>query len=150
MPRPAPIEVTHTVSLREFGLQITLPSTWKLGPDQPVTDFVATHSDTGAILAGAVTLSDPPAPELDAAIDRIIEDQQARLGTAERISRGAMAVGLLDARWLKLSFLRQGEAVRLRTVAVQRGLSTLMLTCTGGAAAQKACEAAIHAVAMAR
>jgi len=150
MPRPAPIEVTHTVSLPEFGLQVRLPSTWNLGPGQPVTDFVATHSDTGAILAGAVTRTDPPAPGLDAAIDRIIEDQRARLGTVEKISRGVMAVGLLDARWLKLSFLREGEMVRLRTVAVQRGRSTLTLTCTGGAAAQKACEAAIQSVTMAR
>ncbi len=78
VPRPPPIVVTHTVSLAEFGLQVTLPSTWKLEPGQAGTDFVATHSDTSAILAGAVTLSDPPAPDLDAMINRIIEDQRAQ------------------------------------------------------------------------
>ncbi len=150
IPRPAPIEVTHTVSLRQFGLQVTLPSKWKLDSGLAGTDFVATHSDTGAILAGAVTVSDPPAPDLDGTIDRIIEDQRARLGTVEGISRGVMAVGLLDARWLKLWFPRQGETVGMRTVAVQRGQSTLTLTCTGGTPAQKACEAAIRSVTMAR
>lgn len=149
MPRPDPIEVTHTVSLSQFGLQVAFPSTWNLGVGQSATDFVATHSDTGAILAGAVTRSNPVAPGLDAAIDRIIEDQRGRLGTVQNVSRGVMAVGLLDARWVKLSFLREGELVRLRTVAVQRGPSTLTLTCTGGAPAQKVCDAAIRSVTMA-
>jgi hypothetical protein len=98
---------------------------------------VATHSDTGAVLAGAVTRSNPLAPGLDVAIDQIIEDQRARLGTVQKMSRGVMAVGLLDARWVKLSILREGELMRLRTAAVQRGPSTLTLTCTGGAPAQK-------------
>lgn len=149
IPPPAPIVVTHTVALPQFGLQVTLPSTWTLEPGQARTDFVATHSETGATLAGAVALSDPPAPDLDATINRIIENQRGR-GTVENISRGVMAVGLLDARWVKLSFQRQGEPVRVRTVAVQRGLSTLTLTCTGGAAAQKACNAAIRSVTTAR
>jgi hypothetical protein len=142
--------VTHTVSLAEFGLQVTLPSTWKLEPGQQGRDFVATHADTGAVLAGAVTVSDPPAPELDAIIDKFIEDQRVRLGTVDNISRGVMAVGLLDARWVKLSFSRQSEPVRMRVVAAQRGVSTLMLTCAGGAFAQKACDAAIRSVSMAR
>lgn len=150
MPRPAPIEIIHTVSLSEFGLQVALPSTWNLGAGQTGTDFVATHSDSGAILAGAVTRSDPLAPGLDAVIDQIIEDHRARLGTVQKMSRGVMAVGLLDARWVRLSFLRERELVRLRTVAVQRGPSTLTLTCTGGASAQKVCDAAIHSVTMAR
>jgi len=150
VPRPAPIVVTHTVSLSQFGLQVTLPSSWELAPGQTGTEFVATHSDTGAILAGAVTLGDPPAPDLDAMIDRIIEDKRVRLGSVENITRGVMAVGLLDARWIKLSFPSHGELVRMRTVAVQRGPSILTLTCTGGAPAQKACDAAIHSVTMAR
>src|SRR5215831_8605113 len=62
--QPVPILITHTVSLAEFGLQVTLPSTWKLESGQQGTDFVATHSGTGAILAGAVSVSDPPAPNL--------------------------------------------------------------------------------------
>ena len=150
IPRPAPVVVTHTVSLPEFGMQITLPSTWKLEPGQKGTDVVATHTDTGAILAAAITLSAPPAPKLDAMIDGFIEDQRARLGAVENISRGAMAVGLLDAGWVKLSFPRQGEPVRMKTVIVQRGLRALTLICTGGAPAQKACDAAIRPVSMAR
>jgi hypothetical protein len=142
--------VTHTVSLPEFGLQVTLPSTWKLDVGEVGTDFVATHSDTGAALAGAVTVGDTPAPDLDATIDGIIEDQRAHSGTVENVSRGVMAVGLLEARWVKFSFPRQGKMVRTRTVAVQRGLNTLRLRCTGEAAAQKACDAAIHSISMAR
>src|SRR5262249_47354971 len=53
-------------------------------------------------------------------------------GKVENIARGVMAIGLLDARWLKLAFVREGEPVRMRTVAVQRGESTLTLTCSGG------------------
>jgi hypothetical protein len=148
--RPTPIVVTHTISLPEFGLQVLLPSTWKLESAEPGTDFVAAHSDTGAVLAGSVSVSSSPAPGLNAIIDRIIEEERARSGTVENVSRGVMALGLLDAQWVKLSFPRQGEVVRMRTVAVQRGLSTLLLTCTGAAAAQKACETAIHSVTMTR
>jgi len=149
-PQPAPMVVTHTVSLAQFGLQVTLPSTWKLESGQRGTDFVATHSDTGAILVGAVSVSDSPAPNLHGTIDRIIEDQRARLGPMENISRGVMAIGLLDAHWVRLSFRRQGEPMRMRMLAVQRGLSTLTLTCMGGAPAQKVCDAAIGSVTMAR
>ncbi len=144
------MELTHTVYLSEFGLQVLVPSTWMVESGQEGADFVANHSETGASLAGAVTLSDPPAPDVDARIDGIIEEPRARLGNVTNIARGVMGVGLLEARWLKLSALRQGELVRMRTVAVQRGLSTLTLTCSGGAAAQKACDAAIRTVIMAR
>ncbi len=150
MPSRAPIELTHTLSFSQFGLQVVLPSTWKVDPTLRGADFVANHSGTGASLVGAVTVSDPPAPDLDATIDRIIEEERARTGNVENIARGVMGVGLLEARWLKLSALQQGELVRMRTVAVRRGESTLTLTCSGGAAAQKACEAAIRTVAMAR
>jgi len=149
MPSPAPIELTHTLSFSQFGLQVVLPSTWQVDSGQRGVDFVAQHSETGASLVGAITVSDPPAPNLDATIDRIIEEQQARLGNLESLARGVMAVGFLEARWLKLASVREGESVRMRMVAVQRGQSMLTLTCSGGSAAQKACDAAIRTVSMA-
>jgi len=149
MPSPAPIELTHTLSFSQFGLQVVLPSAWKVDSGQRGTDFVAQHSDTGASLVGAITVSDPPAPNLDATVDRIIEEQRARLGNLESLARGVMAVGLLEARWLKLASVREGEPVRMRMVAVQRGQNTLTLTCSGGSAEQKACDAAIRTVSMA-
>ena len=148
MPSPAPIELTHTLSFSQFGLQVVLPSTWKVDSGQRGADFVANHAGTGANLVGAVTVSDPP--NLDATIDRIIEEERARAGNVENIARGVMAIGLLDARWLKLAFVREGEPVRMRTVAVQRGESTLTLTCSGGSPAQKACDAVIRTISMAR
>lgn len=147
-PRPAPMTVTHTLSLPEFGLKLTLPSAWKLEVGQTGNDFMATHSDTGAILGAAVEHSDPPASDLDATLNRIVEKERARSGVAKNISRGPMVVGVLAARWLKFSVSRQGERMPMRTVAVQRGLSTLTLSCTGGAPAQKACDAAVHQVGM--
>ncbi len=150
MPSPAPIELTHTLSFSQFGLQVVLPSTWKVDSGQRSADFVANDAGTGASLVGAVTVSDPAAPDLDATLDRIIEEQRARAGNVESIARGVMGVGLLEARWLKLSALQRGELVRMRTVAVRRGQTTLTLSCSGGAAAQKACDAAIRTVAMAR
>lgn len=149
VPWPPPIVITHTVSLAQFGLRVTLPSTWKLEPGLAKTDFVATHFETGATLVGAVTLSASPPAELDFTIDRLIEDQRSRLGTAEIISRGVIAVGLLDAHWAKLSFSRHSD-LQMKALAVQRGLSTLTLICTGPAAAQKACDAAIQPETMAR
>jgi len=150
VPRPRPMAVTHTVSLAEFGLQVTLPSTWKLEPGQEGTDFVATDTRTGALLAGAIILNAPPAPRLDAVIDKLIEEQRSRLGAVENLSRGAIGVGLLDGQWVKLSFKRQGDPVRMKALAVQQGPRTLTLICTGGTPAQKACEAAIRSVTMAR
>jgi len=137
VPRPRPMAFTHTVSLAEFGLQVTLASTWKLEPGQEGTEFVANDTQTGAILAGAVTLNAPPVPRLDSVIDKLIEEQRSRLG-------------LLDGQWVKLSFTRQGDPVRMKALAVQQGPRTLTLICTGGTPAQKACDAAIRSVTMAR
>jgi len=150
VPRPRPMAFTHTVSLAEFGLQVTLASTWKLEPGQEGTEFVANDTQTGAILAGAVTLNAPPVPRLDSVIDKLIEEQRSRLGVVENMSRGAIGVGLLDGQWVKLSFTRQGDPVRMKALAVQQGPRTLTLICTGGTPAQKACDAAIRSVTMAR
>jgi hypothetical protein len=148
-PQPPPLVVTHTVSSPEFGVQVTLPSTWSFEPGHPGTDFVVAHSDTGAILVGAVTPSDPATRPLDATIDRIVEEQRARSGTVENVSRGAMPVGLVDARWMELSFPSKGNTARMKAVAFQRGPNTLTLMCTGEGPAQRTCEAAIHSVTMA-
>lgn len=150
LPSTAPVELTHTVSFSQFGLKVVLPSSWKVDSSQSGAEFKANHSTTDAKLVGAITVSNPPAPDLDTVIDRVIEDERARVGNVESISRGVMGVGLLEARWVKLSAMREGELVRMRTVAVRRGQSTLTLTCSGGAAAQKACDSAIRTVAMAR
>lgn len=144
----APLVVTHTVSLAEFGLQVILPS--QCNVKHSAQGFEAANPETGALLVGAVTVSDPPVPNLETMVDRIIERQRAQSGTVENISRGVMAIGLLDARWVKYSFPRDGEMVRARTIAVQRGPKTLTLTCTGGPPAQKGCDAIVHSVPMAR
>ena len=141
--RPAPMIIRHTVSLPEFGVQVTLPSTWNLEPGQTGTDFVATDSDTGAAMAGLVTVNDPHA-SLRVAIDRLVEDQRARFGTVESSSRGVTALGPLNAEWLELSFRSQGEPTRIRTTAVRGGARILALTCNGGERAQNACAAAVR------
>ena len=115
MPSPSPIELTHTLSFYQFGLQVALPSTWKVDSGERGADFIANHAGTGARLVGAVTVSNPSAPDLDATIDRIIEEQRARTGNVENVARGVMGLGLLEARWLKLSCLERGRLVRVRT-----------------------------------
>lgn len=142
-PRPAPMLVRHTVSLPEFGVEVTLPSTWSLQPGPAGADFAATDSDTGAAMAGLVTVNDPHA-SLRVAIDRLVEDQRARFGTVESSSRGVTALGPLNAEWLELSFRSQGEPTRIRTTAVRRGARILALTCNGGERAQNACAAAVR------
>src|SRR5262252_7891633 len=81
-PRPAPMLVRHTVSLPEFGVEVTLPSTWSLQP--------------GAAVAGVVSVGNPH-DSLRVAIDRLVEDQRARFGTVESSSRGVTALGPLHA-----------------------------------------------------
>jgi hypothetical protein len=148
LPRPAPMIIRHTVSLSDFGVEVTLPSTWTLEPGQERTDFVATDSDTGAVLAGVVSVTDPHA-SLRVAIDRIVEDQRARFGTVESSSRGLIGFGPLHAQWVELSFHGQGDPTRIKTIALRRGARILMLTCNGGERAQNACDSAIHPEAMA-
>ena len=142
-PRPAPMLVRHTVFLPEFGVEVTLPSSWSLQPGPAGADFAATDSDTGAAMAGLVTVNDPHA-SLRVAIDRLVEDQRARFGTVESSSRGVTALGPLNAEWLELSFRSQGEPTRIRTTAVRRGARILALTCNGGERAQNACAAAVR------
>jgi len=142
-PRAAPMFVRHTVSLPEFGVEVTLPSTWSLQPGPAGADFAATDSDTGAVMAGVVSAGDPY-DSWRVAMDRLVEDQRARFGTVESSSRGVAALGPLHAEWLELSFRGQGELRRIRTTAVRRGARILALTCSGGERAQSACAAAIH------
>jgi len=142
-PWPAPMLVRHTVSLPEFGLEVTLPSTWSLQSGLAGAGFAATDSDTGAAMAGVVGVGDPR-DSLRVAIERLVEDQRARFGTVESSSRGVTAMGPLQAEWLELSFRGQGEPMRIRTTALRRGARILALTCNGGERAQSACAAAIH------
>jgi len=146
----APLRVTHTVSLADFGLQVILPSPWNVKQEGSALGFEAVNPETGAALIGAVTVSDPPTPGLETIVDRIIERQRAQSGTVENISHGVVAIGLLDARSVKYSFLQSGQMVRARTVAVQRGPKTFTLTCIGGPAAQKSCDASVHSMTMPR
>jgi len=141
--RPAPMLVRHTVSLPEFGVEVTLSSTWSLQPGLAGKDFAATDSDTGAVMAGVVSVGDPH-DSWRAAIDRLVEDQRARFGTVKSSSRGVAALGPLHAEWLELFFRGQGEPIRIRTTALRRGARILALTCNGGERAQNACAAAIH------
>lgn len=148
LPRPAPTIIRHTVSVSEFGVEVTLPSTWRLETGQAPIDFVATDSDTGAVLAGFVSVTDPHA-SLRVAIDRIVEDQRARFGTVESSSRGVIGLGRLHGEWVELSFHGQGDPTRIKTVALRRGARMLTLTCNGGERAQNACGAAIQRAVMA-
>src|SRR5262249_58506417 len=111
--------------------------TWSLQPGPAGADFTATDSDTGAAMAGVVTVNEPHA-SLRVAIDRLVEDQRARFGTVESSSRGVTALGPLHAEWLEVSFRRPGEPRRIRTTALRRGAQILALTCNGGEPAQKA------------
>jgi hypothetical protein len=140
---PSSVLITHAVSLPEFGVQVVLPSTWTLEPGQSGADFVAADPVTGAVLAGAVTPSQSTS-NLEATIAQIIENQRVRWGTVENSSQGVLALGLRDARWVKLSFVQDGHAVRMKVIGVQRGPKTLMLTCTGEESAQSACMATIR------
>jgi hypothetical protein len=143
LPRPAAMTVWHTVSIPEFGVEVKLPSTWGVETGQARTDFVATDPDTGAVLAGVVSVADPHA-SLRVAIDRIVEDQRTRFGTVESSSRGVIGLGPLHAQWVELSFPGQGDPTRIKTIALRRGAKILTLTCNGGERAQNACGAAIH------
>ena len=142
MHRPDPMIVRHTVAIPEFGVQVTLPSTWNVGPSQPGTDFVASDSETGAILTGVVRITNANRP-LSADIDEIVEDHRARFGNEARGSRGVMALGLLHAQWAELAYPGQDTATSIRTIALRRGNRVLALTCNGDDRAQAACGAAI-------
>jgi hypothetical protein len=140
---PSSVLITHTVSLPEFGVQVVLASTWRLEPGPSGADFVAADPETGAVLAGAVTHT-PATSNLEATIAQIIETQRVRWGTVENSSQGVMALGFRDARWVKVSFVQDGHALRMGVIGVQRGSKTLTLTCTGEESAQRACVAAIR------
>jgi hypothetical protein len=142
-PRPAPMVIRHTISSPEFGVQVTLPSTWSVKPGQAGTDFVATDSDTGAGLVGAVSVTHP-SDSLGVDLDRIVEDQRRRFGTEQSNSRGVISLGPLDAQWAELAYEGQGNPTRIRTIALRRGTTILTLTCNGGDRAQTACVTAIR------
>lgn len=140
--RPEPIVVRHTVALPEFGVQVTLPPTWTVGHGKEGTNFVARDSVTGAVLSGEIVTTDPN-KSLAADIDRIVEQQRARLGPEHRSSRGVIALGLLNAQFAELSYEPLGNPMRIRTIALRRGNRVLALTCDGGDPAQTACSDAI-------
>jgi hypothetical protein len=149
-PRPAQLAVTHTVSSPEFGVKLTLPSTWNFEPGHSGMNFVATHSETGATLMGTASASEL-ATSKESIIERIVEEQRAHSGTVENVSRGVMASALVNARWVSLSYPSKGGTARMKTVAVafQRGRNTLTLTCTEEGRVQPVCEPAIRSVTMA-
>jgi hypothetical protein len=141
-PQRNPIVLQQIVALPEFGVQVTLPSTWIVNHSEGETHFVARDSTTGAILSGEITVSDPSKP-LAEDIGRIVEQQRARLGPERKSSRGVMALGLFDAQWAELSYEGLGNPMRIKTIALRRGSRVLALTCNGGDLAQTACGAAI-------
>jgi len=134
----------QTVSLPEFGVQVTLPSTWMVNHSPGETHFVARDAATGAVLAGEISVADASKP-LAADIGRIVEQQRARLGPERKSSRGVMALGLLSAEWVELAYEGLGNPLRIKTIALRRGNRVLTLTCNGGNQAQTACAAAITA-----
>jgi len=143
MHRPDPMVLRHTVAFPEFGVQVTLPASWSVGPSQPGTDFAASDSETGAILTGVVRITDPNKP-LNADIDKIVEEHRARFGNEARSFRGVMALGLLQAQWAEFAYHGQDTATNVRTIALRRGNRVLALTCKGDDRAQAACGAAIR------
>ena len=134
----------QTVSLPEFGVQVTLPSTWRVNYSPGETHFVARDAATGAVLAGEISVADASKP-LAADIGRIVEQQRARLGPERKSSRGVMALGPLGAEWVELAYEGLGNPMRIKTIALRRGNRVLTLTCNGGNQAQTACAAAITA-----
>src|ERR1700694_5696949 len=71
-PRPARLAVTHTISSPEFGMKVTLPSTWNFEPGHSGMNFVATHSETAATLVGTASTSEL-ATSKESIIERIVE-----------------------------------------------------------------------------
>jgi hypothetical protein len=140
--RRDPMVLRHTVELPEFGVQVTLPATWSVNPSEGKTQFVARDSTTGAVLSAEIAVSDP-SRRLAVDIDRILEQQRARLGPERRSSRGLLALGLFDAQWAELFYDGLGNPLRIKTIALRRGNRVLALTCNGGDQAQAACVAAI-------
>jgi len=139
-----PMVFRQTVSLPEFGVQVTLPSTWRVNHSPGETHFVARDAATGAVLAGEISVGDASKP-LAADIGRVVEQQRARLGPERKSSRGVMALGLLGAEWEELAYEGLGNPLRIKTIAMRRGNRVLTLTCNGGNQAQTACDAAITA-----
>jgi hypothetical protein len=146
---PAPMAVSHSISMPDFGVQVVLPGTWTLEAGSSGTRFVAAHSLTGAALTGAVATDDQQG-DSEAALDQLIENEGSRSGAAVNAARGVMMLGLLDARWVEFSTPGQDDSGRVKRIALQRKGRTLTFTCRGGASAQQQCLSVIHSLTFAR
>ncbi len=111
-PMADPIIVTHTLSSQALGLQLKLPSSWRLEASSDASSFKAVHDETGAVLLGNLAVA--PLDDLNAAVEKVIAEERARSSFAEESSRGSVALGLLDGRWVELSLPDKGENVRAK------------------------------------
>jgi hypothetical protein len=142
LPPRDPMLLRQTVAFPEFGVQVTFPYTWSVNHSRGETHFAARDATTGAVLSGEIAVTEPSKP-LAAEIDRIVEQQRARLGPERKSSRGVMAFGLVYAEWAELSYDGLGNPLYIKTIALRRGNRVLALTCNGADQAQTACGAAI-------
>src|SRR5262249_9504273 len=108
LPPRDPMLLRQTVAFPEFGVQVVFPYTWSVNYSRGGTHLAARDATTGAVLSGEIAVTEPRKP-LATDIDRIVEQQRARLGPESKSSRGVMALGLLYAEWVELSYAGLGN-----------------------------------------
>ena len=140
----------HKMYSVPLGLSFELTDAWEMAPPLPGADFIARDKVSGAMLVGSAVVSDPPGDTLDMTLDKLMAKRRERYDHPATDTRRDGVLGEVPARVATLSVPTEDGWSTLTLTLAKKGSYTVSMTCKGLEDAQKACDAILAKLVMAK